>query len=334
MQLFRIAKRLIHDPAYATSQRFQRRFHALRNALANAASRQSKQFQTALKRLQYDLGEARKDVASDEKVKRFVDASENFSRVVVGEVESVRSRGVTQIVKGPLEMARDVTWDVAKYWIAKAVEMARLVVIPRIEFVNQEWDVAIDVSLSIVFFHTVHLNLSIQGFTIAPPDTGFLPTMVRLTNLSDFSLHTVRHSSDRRKSELDVDPAAATYTRFRLRGVRGFAKDVSLYVKRKTGWLRIEEEGYADVVLGMGPNEGLNIDVEVGLRKDERTEGKTRWDIRRVEVKLEVSALRRTSYLGSSWRSTEFCNLSKVHESSHPHVPGSAYSSESHSSAA
>lgn len=120
-----------------------------------------------------------------------------------------------------------------------------------------------------------------QGFSIQPPDTGFGPSLLRFATAGEAALTR----PDPKTPHLEA--FARSHSVFELKGVRAFAKSVSIYIRRKQGWLRLEEEALLDLVLGFTEQEGLNIRIETDIKAGALV-GETQWDIKSAEVKLNV----------------------------------------------
>ncbi|KAG0149224.1 hypothetical protein CROQUDRAFT_653774 [Cronartium quercuum f. sp. fusiforme G11] len=145
-------------------------------------------------------------------------------------------------------LSKRVWRDLVLAILPKLLAMVKEIPLPRIEFVSNSVQLAID-------------PLGLRS------TTSFMPTYLRYTSHTTITLEKPP-ITERASTTIDVpspspSPSLVSRHTLTIRGLRLYTKDVGFYVEKKSCLVKFSDEGLVDVFVGMGTDDGLSCAFEL-----------------------------------------------------------------------
>ncbi|GAA5830171.1 hypothetical protein JCM11251_006906 [Rhodosporidiobolus azoricus] len=154
----------------------------------------------------------------------------------------------------------DLWKDISTVWLPRILGMVKLVPLPRVEFTSEDVDLIVD-------------NIRFEAVSFVP-DAAHFKSNLELSTKKGYAAYA---------SEF-----AATTT-LAFAGLRMQATNISYYIKKKTGWIGLEDSGLLDIYIGdaKNPKAEDGLDVTLTLANATEDDREAFFKLERVDVNIE-----------------------------------------------
>ncbi|GAA6013470.1 hypothetical protein JCM10207_008861 [Rhodosporidiobolus poonsookiae] len=154
----------------------------------------------------------------------------------------------------------DLWKDISTVWLPRILSGIKMVPAPRIEFTSEDVDAVID-------------NIRFESASFIP-DAAHFKSNIELSTRKGYAAYA---------SEF------ATTTTLAFAGLRLQAKNISYYIKKKTGWIGLEDSGLLDIYIGTpnDPKAEDGLDVTLVLSNATEDDRESFFKLERVDVNID-----------------------------------------------
>ncbi|GAA5973038.1 hypothetical protein JCM11641_000376 [Rhodosporidiobolus odoratus] len=154
----------------------------------------------------------------------------------------------------------DLWRDISSVWIPRILSTLHRVGLPRIEYTSEDVDLIVD-------------NIKFEAASFIP-DAAHFKTNVELSTRKGYAAYA-------------SDFAATTTLAFA--GLRMQATNISYYLKKKTGWIGLEDSGLLDIFIGSAkdPKAEDGLDVTLTLSNATEEDRESFFKLEKVDVHIE-----------------------------------------------
>lgn len=184
------------------------------------------------------------------------------------------SRDFTALFRNqPAQMVEELKQDAISWFLPRLLRTIRTIPMPRIEFINDTMEVALDALV----------------LTASSTVSSLTPDHIRIANWNELVIDVGEETVRRNRIRVHVD------------GLRLSAKNLGYYLRYKgPGFIGYEDQGLLSMFVGEDPGEGLTFDVDLEIDVDVgKDEIKTLFQTR--DVQASVKGLRFAINRSNHW---------------------------------
>ncbi|ORY76232.1 Proteophosphoglycan ppg4 [Leucosporidium creatinivorum] len=162
-----------------------------------------------------------------------------------------------QFVKTGFSLVDTSAWsDISQVLVPRLLGALHTIPLPRVEFTSADVDLIID--------------------NVRFTSDSFIPDAMFFKNHNEGSV---------KKGYAAYASEFTTSTTVSFSGLRLQAKDISYYIKKKTGWIGLEDYGLLDIDIGGSSGDGLDVTITVENAEEEDRE--TFFKVKKVDVAID-----------------------------------------------